>query len=122
LRALLDAYIKHRRIVIRRRTKFLLGKAEDRKHIVEGLRIAVDNIDEIIRIIRASPDREAAREGLRAASNLSERQAQAIVDMRLGALTGLEREMLEDEYNQLVATIADLNDILAREERVTAII
>ncbi len=122
LRALLDAYIKHRRIVIRRRTKFLLGKAEDRKHIVEGLRIAVDNIDEIIRIIRASADREQAREGLRAAFNLSERQAQAIVDMRLGALTGLEREKLEDEFNQLVATIADLNDILAREERVTAII
>ncbi len=122
LRALLDAYIKHRRIVIRRRTKFLLGKAEDRKHIVEGLRIAVDNIDEVIRIIRASADREQAREGLRAAFGLSERQSQAIVDMRLGALTGLEREKLEDEYNQLVATIADLNDILAREERVTAII
>ncbi|MCY2959839.1 MAG: DNA gyrase subunit A [Planctomycetota bacterium] len=122
LRGLLDAYIKHRRIVIRRRTKFLLNKAEDRKHIVEGLRIAVDNIDEVIRIIRASADREAAREGLRAAFGLSERQSQAIVDMRLGALTGLEREKLEAEYNELVALIADLNDILAREERVTAII
>jgi len=122
LRGLLDAYIKHRRIVIRRRTKFLLNKAEERKHIVEGLRIAVDNIDEVIRIIRASKDREAAREGLRGAFGLSERQAQAIVDMRLGALTGLEREKLEAEFNELVAIIADLNDILAREERVTAII
>ncbi len=122
LRGLLDAYIKHRRIVIRRRTRFLLGKAEDRKHIVEGLRIAVDRIDEVIAIIRASADREAAREALRTAFGLSERQSQAIVDMRLGALTGLEREKLEAEFNALVAEIADLNDILAREERVTAII
>jgi len=122
LRGLLDAYIKHRRIVIRRRTRFLLAKAEDRKHIVEGLRIAVDRIDEVIAIIRASADREAAREGLRTAFGLSERQSQAIVDMRLGALTGLEREKLEAEFNALVAEIADLNDILAREERVTAII
>jgi len=122
LRGLLDAYLKHRRIVIRRRTKFLLGKAEDRKHIVEGLRIAVDKIDEVIAIIRASKDREGAREALRLAFGLSERQSQAIVDMRLGALTGLEREKLEAEYNELVAIIADLNDILAREERVTAII
>ncbi|MBL8863592.1 MAG: DNA gyrase subunit A [Planctomycetes bacterium] len=122
LRGLLDAYLKHRRVVIRRRTRFQLGKAEERKHIVEGLRIAVDAIDQVIAIIRASQDREAAREGLRAAFGLSDRQAQAIVDMRLGALTGLEREKLEAEFNDLVALIADLNDILARDERVTAII
>jgi DNA gyrase subunit A len=122
LRGLLDSYVKHRKEVIRRRTRFQLGKAEERKHVVEGLRIAVDRIDEVIALIRASKDREGAREALRGAFGLSERQAQAIVDMRLGALTGLEREKLEQEYNDLVALIADLNDILAREARVVAII
>ncbi len=122
LRALLDNYLKHRRIVIRRRTQFLLQKAEERKHIVEGLRIAVDKIDEVIALIRASKTREEARARLSTAFGLSERQAQAIVDMRLGALTGLEREKLEEEYNALVAEIADLTDILARDARVIAII
>jgi len=122
LRGLLDSYIDHRKEVIRRRTLFLLNKAEERKHIVEGLRIAVDNIDEVIAIIRASTNREEARAKLSERFQLSDRQAQAIVDMRLGSLTGLEREKLEEEYRRLVAEIEDLNDILNREERVVAMI
>jgi len=122
LKSLLDAYLLHRRAVIRRRTEYLLRKAEERKHIVDGLRIAVDNIDRVIAIIRASADRDQAKNDLCAEFGLSPRQAQAIVDMRLGSLTGLEREKLEEEHAKLVAEIGDLNDILAREERVTAII
>jgi DNA gyrase subunit A len=122
LRGLIDEYIRHRKEVIRRRTRYLLRKAEERKHIVEGLRIAVGNIDEVIRIIRASADTDAAKAGLMSAFNLSQAQAQAIVDMRLGRLTGLERDKLEDEFNKLVAEIADLEDILARESRVIEII
>ena len=122
LRGLLDAYIRHRKDVIRRRTQFLLRKAEERKHIVEGLRIAVDHIDEVIAIIRRSKDREEAKLALGKAFALSLRQSQAIVDMRLGSLTGLEREKLEEEFNALVAEIADLSDILARDARVVAII
>jgi DNA gyrase subunit A len=122
LRGLLDAYIKHRKDVIRRRTLFLLRKAEERMHIVEGLRIAVDNIDEVIKIIRASADREAARIELSARFGLSPRQSQAIVDMRLGSLTGLEREKLEAEHAALIIEIADYNDILSRETRVVDII
>ncbi len=122
LRGLLDSYIDHRRVVIRRRTQFLLNKAEERKHIVEGLRIAVDNIDEVIKIIRASASRDDAKSALSQRFSLSDRQSQAIVDMRLGSLTGLEREKLEDEFNKLVAEIADYMDILARDERVVGII
>ncbi len=122
LRGLIDAYVRHRKDVIRRRTRFLLRKAEERLHIVEGLRIAVDNIDEIVALIRASNDREDARRRLMERFTLSERQAQAIVDMRLGSLTGLEREKLQEEHAKLVAEIADYQDILAREERVIAII
>ena len=122
LRGLLDSYIAHRKEVIRRRTQFLLAKAEERKHIVDGLRIAVDNIDEVIRIIRASATPDAAKTGLQERFALSTRQSQAIVDMRLARLTGLEREKLEEEFNALVAEIADLKDILARDERVVAII
>jgi DNA gyrase subunit A len=122
LRGLLDAYIAHRRVVIRRRTRFLLDKAEERKHIVEGLRIAVDHIDEVIRIIRGSASTDEAKARLSQAFELSGRQTQAIVDMRLGRLTGLERQKLEEEFNALLAEIADLSDILARDERVVAII
>ena len=122
LRDLLDSYIDHRKIVIRRRTQFLLNKAEERKHIVEGLRIAVDNIDEVIALIRSSKDRDEAKTRLGETFNLSPRQSQAIVDMRLGSLTGLEQDKLEAEFNELVATIADLNDILARAERVITMI
>ncbi len=122
LKGLLEEFIRHRKEVIRRRTRYLLRKAEERKHIVEGLRIAVGNIDEVIRIIRASADTEEARIGLMGAFQLSQAQAQAIVDMRLGRLTGLEREKLEEEFNKLVAEIADYRDILDREARVVAII
>jgi DNA gyrase subunit A len=122
LRGLIDHYIEHRKVVIRRRTKFLLKKAEERKHIVEGLRIAIDAIDEVIRIIRAAADPDAAKAQLIAAFKLSPAQAQAIVDMRLARLTGLEREKLEEEFAALEAEIKDLSDILARDARVLAII
>ena len=122
LRGLIDAYIDHRKEVIRRRTLFLLRKAEERKHIVEGLRIAIGDIDAVIRIIRGSKDTDEAKEQLRRTFGLSNAQAQAIVDMRLGRLTGLEREKLEEEFQKLVAEIADYTDILSREERVIAII
>ena len=122
LRGLIDAWIDHRKDIIRRRTRYLLKKAEERKHIVEGLRIAIGDIDEVIRIIRSSADTDTAKANLRAHFKLSTAQAQAIVDMRLGRLTGLGREELEAEFNKLVAEIADYNDILDREERVVGII
>ena len=122
LRSLLDAYLEHRRETLRRRTQYLLRKAEERKHIVDGLRIAVGNIDRVIEIIRAADSRETAKAELSVEFGLSDRQTQAIVDMRLGSLTGLEREKLEAEHAKLVEEITDLNDILNREERVTAII
>jgi DNA gyrase subunit A len=122
LRGLLDAYIAHRKEIIRRRSRFLLAKAEERKHIVEGLRIAVDNIDRVIAIIRASKAVEDARNNLSKEFGLSERQAQAIVEMRLGRLTGLGREELEAEFAKLLAEITDLKDILGREARVIEII
>ncbi len=122
LRALIDHFIEHRKVVIRRRTKFLLKKAEERKHIVEGLRIAIDAIDEVIRIIRAAADPDEAKTQLIAAFKFSPPQAQAIVDMRLARLTGLEREKLQEEFDALVAEIKDLFDILNREARVVAII
>jgi len=122
LRGLLDAYIDHRKNVVRARTRFLLRKAEERQHIVEGLRIAVDNIDRVIAIIRGSADTDQAKERLSEEFKLSSRQAQAIVDMRLGRLTGLEREKLEEEYAKLLGEIADLKDILDREARVIDII
>ncbi len=122
LRNLLDSYLVHRTDVIRRRTMFLLRKAEERKHIVEGLRIAVGQIDEVIRIIRAAQDTDEAKINLMNAFGLSKIQSQAIVDMRLGRLTGLEREKLEAEFNALLVEIADYEDILARKERVDRII
>ena len=122
LRDLMQAWLTHRRDVIRRRTMYLLRKAEERKHIVDGLRIAVDNIDRVIAIIRASANRDEAKVALSDEFGLSPRQSQAFVDMRLGSLTGLEREKLEAEHAELVAKIADYEDILARAERVTAMI
>ena len=122
LKGLLESYLSHRREVIRRRTAYLLRKAEDRKHIVDGLRTAVGNIDEIVSIVRSSSDRDDAKTKLVERFSLSSRQAQAIVDMRLGSLTGLEIEKLDAEHAALVAEIADLEDILANEERVSAII
>ncbi|TDJ77134.1 MAG: DNA gyrase subunit A [Planctomycetota bacterium] len=122
LRALLDAYLRHRREVLRRRTTYLLRRAEERKHIVDGLRIAVANIDRVIEIVRGAKDRDDAKSRLSDEFGLSDRQSQAIVDMRLGSLTGLEREKLEAEHAKLLAEIQDLNDILSTEGRVTAMI
>ncbi len=120
LRECLDHYIEHRRKVILRRTKFDLDKAEARAHILEGLKIALDNIDEVINIIRSSYD--DAKERLMKRFGLSEIQAQAILDMRLKTLSGLQREKIEEEYNELMKLIAHLKEILASETLVYGII
>ncbi|HHZ16446.1 MAG TPA: DNA gyrase subunit A [Clostridia bacterium] len=122
LKELLHYYLEHQKDVVVRRTRFDLRKAEERLHIVEGLKIAIDHIDEVIRIIRQSRNVEAAKENLMARFALTEKQAQAIVDMRLGKLSGLEREKLEEEYNQLVERIAYLRSVLADEKLVLKII
>ncbi|CAM3141510.1 DNA gyrase subunit A [Leuconostoc gasicomitatum] len=122
LKEILVAYLIHQREVIRRRTAFDLQKAQARAHILEGLRIALDHIDEIISIIRSSATSEEAKTRLIDGYLLSDKQAQAILDMRLVRLTGLERDKIEDEYQKLVALITDLKDILAHEERVDQII
>ncbi|HEX9059329.1 MAG TPA: DNA gyrase C-terminal beta-propeller domain-containing protein, partial [Clostridia bacterium] len=122
LRQAIDHYIDHQKEVIVRRTRFELEKAEARAHILEGLRIAIDNLDEVINIIRSSRNETAAKEGLMARFGFSERQAQAIVDMRLGRLTGLEREKLEAEYKELLEKIKYFKEILANEHMVLNII
>jgi DNA gyrase subunit A len=122
LRQMLVHFVEHRTTVIKRRTKFELNKAEERAHVLEGFRIALDNIDEVIRIIRESDSTETAREALIDRFKLTLVQANAILDMRLRTLTSLERQKIEDEYNALQNTIADLKDILAKPERVAAII
>ncbi|NCC44658.1 MAG: DNA gyrase subunit A, partial [Clostridia bacterium] len=110
---ILKHYLNHQEEVITRRTKYDLNKAQERAHILEGLLKALDNIDEVIRIIRASRNAQIAKEGLMEAFSLTDAQAQAIVDMRLRALTGLEREKLEAEYNELMDRIRKLQAILA---------
>jgi len=110
-------FVEHRHEVVVRRTKYELAEAEKRAHILEGLLIALDHLDEVIKLIRNSKDPEAAKEGLIERFSLSEIQAKAILDMRLQRLTGLERDKIQEEYNQLMATIADLNDILTNEPR-----
>ncbi|KAB2330829.1 DNA gyrase subunit A [Cytobacillus depressus] len=122
LKQCLEYYLNHQKVVIRRRTEFELRKAEARAHILEGLRIALDHLDEVIALIRSSQTTDIAREGLMSKFNLSEKQAQAILDMRLQRLTGLEREKIEDEYASLVKLIAELKAILADEEKVLEII
>ncbi|MBM6753506.1 DNA gyrase subunit A [Lactobacillus alvi] len=122
LKEILQYYLAHQEEVVRRRTEFDLKKAQSRLHIVEGLRIALDHIDEIIKIIRQSETSELAKEQLMNNYGLSDRQAQAILDMRLVRLTGLEREKIEAEYKKLVDAIADYKDILAHAERIHAII
>jgi len=122
LRQILDAYIEHQKEVMTRRTQFDKEKAEARAHILEGLLIALDHIDEVIRIIRASETDQEAQAELMSKFKLSERQSQAILDMRLRRLTGLEREKIQSEYDDLIALIADLADILAKPERVAQII
>ena len=122
LREILLAYIEHQKEVVTRRTAFDKEKAEARAHILAGLLIALDHIDEVIRIIRNSETDAEAQTELMAKFELSERQSQAILDMRLRRLTGLERDKIQSEYDELIALIADLADILAKPERVIAII
>ena len=122
LKEMLYHYLEHQKVIIRRRTEFDLKKAEDRAHILEGLRIALDHIDEIIAIIRGSRSGEEAKPQLMERFNLSERQAQAILDMRLVRLSGLEREKIEAEYQELQVLIAELKAILADEAKIVEII
>ncbi len=122
LREMLQAFIAHRKVVIRRRTEYDLNKARERAHVLEGFRIALDNIDEVIAIIRESDSTEAAREALVGRFELSGVQANAILDMRLRTLTSLERRKIEDEYTGLLKTIAELEDILASPRRVAALV
>lgn len=122
LKQILEYFIDHRREVVTRRTRYDLRKAEERAHIVEGLRIAVMNIDEVIQIIRSSQSRDEAQTRLIERFELSKRQAKAILEMQLARLVGLEREKLEQEYNDLIKAIEDFQDILARPERVAGIV
>lgn len=122
LKEILFHYLEHQKVVIRRRTQFELTKAEDRAHILEGLRIALDHIDAIIALIRGSQTAEQARNGLMTDFNLTERQSQAILDMRLQRLTGLERDKIEEEYQALVKLIEELRYILANDYRILEII
>lgn len=122
LKEIIVHYIDHQKEIIRRRTQFDLNKAEARAHILEGLRIALDHIDEVIKVIRGSQTTEIARNSLMETFGLSEKQAQAILDMRLQRLTGLERDKIEAEYNQLMETIKYLKSVLASEEMVLGII
>ena len=122
LKQCLKYYLDHQIVVIRRRTEFELKKAEARAHILEGLRIALDNLDAVISLIRSSRTTDIAREGLMTQFNLSEKQAQAILDMRLQRLTGLEREKIEEEFKNLMQLISELKAILADNEKVLEII
>jgi DNA gyrase subunit A len=122
LKQTLMHYLDHQKVVIRRRTEYELKKAEARAHILEGLRIALDHLDEVINLIRNSRTTDIARQGLMEQFSLTEKQAQAILDMRLQRLTGLEREKIEEEYKELVKLISDLKAILASEEKVLEII
>ena len=122
VKEMIHYFVEHRHEVVVRRTQFELKKAEDRAHILEGLIIASDNIDEVIKLIRASSSPDDARESLMERFKLSEIQAKAIVEMRLRQLTGLEQDKLRNEYNDIIATIADLKDILADKERRMTII
>src|SRR5204863_9895931 len=122
LKSVLQHYVDHRREVVRRRTEFDLGKARARAHILEGLKIALDHLDAVIRTIRESADVETARNNLMTGFELSEAQAQAILDMRLARLAALERKKIEDEYLEVIQLIAELEDVLANPARVLPII
>ncbi len=122
LKQVLSHYLDHQKVVIRRRTEFDLRKAEARAHILEGLKIALDHLDEVIRLIRSSQTAEEAKNGLMNSFELTEIQAQAILDMRLQRLTGLEREKVENELKELMLKIAELKAILADEQKILAII
>ncbi len=122
LREMLNHFIAHRKVVVTRRTRYDLRKAEERAHLLEGFRIALDHIDEVIKIVRDSDTVETARRSLSERFELSEIQAAAIVDMRLRTLVGLERQKIEDEYAALLKTIAELQDILASERRLLGVV
>ncbi len=122
LRGLLDQYVRHRREVVRRRTEFDLAEAERRAHILEGLKIALDHLDEVIALIRKSKDTETARAGLMTSFKLSEIQASAILEMRLARLTGLERDKIVAEYLEIIKLIEQLGSILASEQKMLGII
>src|SRR5262249_52097533 len=122
LKSVLQHHVAHRREIVRRRTEFDLGKARDRAHILEGLKPALDHLAEVIKTIRASADTDVARTNLMTKFDLSERQAQAILDMRLARLAALERKKIEDEYLEVIQLIAELEDILASPARVLGII
>ncbi len=122
LRSVLEHHITHRQEIVRRRTEFDLGKARARAHILEGLKIALDNLDAVIKTIRESADVDVARDNLMARFELSELQAQAILDMRLARLAALERKKIEEEYLAVIQLIAELEEILANPARVLSII
>jgi DNA gyrase subunit A len=122
LKSVLQHHVDHRREIVRRRTEFDLGKARARAHILEGLKVALDNLDAVIKTIRGSREVEDARSNLMSQFNLSELQANAILDMRLARLAALERKKIEDEYLQVIQLIAELEDILANPARVLSII
>jgi len=122
LHDVLTHYLEHRKDVIIKRTKFDLNKAEERAHILEGLKIALQNIDEIVQLIKSSKDVTIAKEGLINSYSLSEKQAQAILDMKLSRLTSLEQNKIQEEYDGLIKLIANLKEILASEQRVLNII
>ncbi|HYL40509.1 MAG TPA: DNA gyrase subunit A, partial [Candidatus Binatus sp.] len=122
LKSVLQHYIDHRREIVRRRTEYDLERARDRAHILEGLKVALDHLDAVIKTIRESADVEVARTNLMTRFDLSERQAQAILDMRLARLAALERQKIEDEYLEVIQLIAELEDILANPARVLSII
>ena len=122
LKQILEKYLEHRYEVITRRVKFELNKAKNRAHILEGFKIALDNIEEVIRIIRAAKDANVAKANLIEAFSFSEIQAKAILDMRLQRLTGLERDKINEEYNELMLLIEELNAILADDSKIYGII
>ncbi len=122
IKEMIEQYIDHRREVVMRRTQFRKDKAEARAHILEGLKIALDNLDDFVRIIRASANRDEAKQTLRERYPISERQADAILDMRLYQLTGLERDKIEAEYLDLLKLIAELTEILENERRLLEVI
>ncbi len=122
IKEVLYHYLNHQQVVIRKRTEFELRKAENRAHILEGLRVALDHLDAVIKLIRASQTTEEAKDGLMENFELSEIQAQAILDMRLQRLTGLEREKIENEYQELMKKIEELRAILNDEQKILAII
>ncbi len=122
LKQLLEHYIAHRKDVVTKRTQYDLRKAEERAHLLEGYRIALDNIDEVIEIVRGSQTTEEARQKLTVRFSLSDVQASAIVDMRLRTLVGLERQKIEDEYAELIKLIAELQDILRSPRRISGIV